>query len=197
MEELGPVRENERSERTADACALTIEHGFALQILLAAGAPNSASGLLRLQYEALLRAGWLAYAANEPQLTRAAPDLTAESAAKSFASAKQMLSDLVNKAASEPAIAALVTPLQEIRVHSWEAMNSFVHAGSHPLKRAGQGFPIQLADGVLRNSNGMLFLALGIRFRLGQWAGVDPVRVTRAYEGFEDCMPAPAPTRAG
>ncbi|MDO8767500.1 MAG: hypothetical protein Q7K57_02085 [Burkholderiaceae bacterium] len=49
----------------AHACLLSIEHAASVRILFSADAPHSASALLRLQYEALLRAAWVLYAASD------------------------------------------------------------------------------------------------------------------------------------
>jgi hypothetical protein len=54
----------------AHACLLSLEHARSVRILFSADAPQSASALLRLQYEALLRAAWVLYAASDLQITK-------------------------------------------------------------------------------------------------------------------------------
>ncbi len=51
-------------ELAATACALCVEHARVLRAAFAVAAPNSGSAVLRLQYEALLRAAWLLFAAS-------------------------------------------------------------------------------------------------------------------------------------
>lgn len=54
----------ERAEAASAAAELAFEHAHALRVLFEAETPNSATSLLRHQYEALLRAAWLLYAAS-------------------------------------------------------------------------------------------------------------------------------------
>jgi len=39
--------------------------------------------------------------------------------------------------------------------HPWKALNSYAHAGIHPIRRQHDGYPVQLLHDVLRNANGM------------------------------------------
>ncbi len=184
---FGPRRADLRSRTAAAACELSLEHGQALQILLSHSTWNAACALLRVQYEALLRAAWILYAASDREAQRIASELTPD--AQRAASAKLMLEELEAALGTQPGLAGLVMPLQQIRAVSWQAMNSFVHAGLHPLRRKEVGFPAQLADQVLRNSNGMIFLAVRLLYRLGEGPSIPPQQVERAYVGFEGCLP--------
>ena len=77
---------NTQSELVASACGLCVEHARTLRAAFAVGSPNSGSAVLRLQYEALLRAAWLMFAATPAQIDRLARtlDLEAEQAAKNI-----------------------------------------------------------------------------------------------------------------
>lgn len=191
---FGPRRDDGRSRTAAAAGELSLEHGQALRILVAHAAGSSACALFRVQYEALLRAGWVLYAASEAEVGRASSELSAEAsrAAQNLPGAKTMLEDLERALRVDPGLVGLVQPLQEIRAQSWAAMNSFVHAGLHPLSRSAQGFPMDLADNVVRQSNAMMHMAVRLLYRLSQRAQVNPLQVERSYAGFEDCLPMAA-----
>ncbi|HKR75279.1 MAG TPA: hypothetical protein VJR95_01360, partial [Rhodanobacter sp.] len=45
--------------------------------------------------------------------------------------------------------------LARFKENSWKALNSFVHAGIHPLRRHLEGYSESLAHGVLCNANGI------------------------------------------
>jgi hypothetical protein len=172
------------------AAGLSFEHAHALRVLFEAGAPNSAAALLRLQYEALLRAAWLLYGATDHRLAKATAPLTADAAqaAKNLRSAEDMLLDLERALQATPSLRGLVLPLREIRDVSWQAMNSFVHAGLHPLTRGQSGFPTQLAADLVKNSNGMLHMAARLLARLtGSWEVTTAVE--HSYLRFQDCLP--------
>lgn len=177
----------------------SFEHAHALRVLFEAGKPNSAAAMLRLQYETLLRAGWLLYGATDTRLAKASALLTtkAAQAAKDLRSADDMLLDLERALRVTPERRGLVQPLREIREISWQAMNSFVHAGLHALSRAKSGFPTQLAMDLVKNSNAVLHIAARIPARLtGSWESTTTIE--HCHPRFLDCLPiisAPNPSR--
>jgi hypothetical protein len=168
IDSAGTMAAGDRVEATAAAADLGFEHAFAVRTLFEAGAPNSASAILRLQYEALLRAAWLLYAATDAEVSKAGAELNLEnvSAAKSIAGAGDMLKALERCLETQPELRGLVVPLREIRDASWSALNGFVHGGLHPLARTRDGFPDALAANLLKFSNGMLHLTARISARL-------------------------------
>lgn len=174
-----------RHELAAAAALIAIEHAGALRAAAQVGAMNSAAGLLRLQYEAVLRAAWLLFAAGPGQVEKLSKslDLEAEQGAKNIPGYLDMLT-AVEKAAP----AGLAAPLAEFNRYSRHALNSFVHAGIHPLTRARSGFPVDLAATLLRFSAGLMHFAYRLLAALtGSQERMN--RVTRAYTAFEDCLP--------
>lgn len=174
-----------RHELTATAALIAIEHAGALRATAQGGAMNSAAGLLRLQYEAVLRAAWFLFAAGPGQVEKLTKtlDLAAEQGAKNLPGYLDMLT-AVEKAAP----AGLATPLAEFNRYSRHALNSFVHAGIHPLTRARSGFPVELAAALLRFSTGLMHFAYRLLAALtGSQERMN--RVTRVYTAFEDCLP--------
>lgn len=190
LEATPPFVEQERSQACFSAAVLSFEHAHGIRTLFSSGAANSASALLRVQYECLLRGAWAMYAASELQLGKLTVPLTREASdvAKNARNADEMLRDLEGALERTPALKGLVLPLREIRNVSWTAMNSFAHGGLHPLKRSEEGFPVKLADDLLKNSNAMLHMAARLLARLTSSA--ESVRaVERSYLQFQECLP--------
>ena len=176
---------NTQSELVASACDLCVEHARTLRAAFAVGSPNSGSAVLRLQYEALLRAAWLMFAATPAQIDRLARtlDLEAEQAAKNIPGYSEML-NAVGRVAPE----GLAAPLAEFNQYSRHALNSFVHSGIHALHRVRHGYPIDLALTVVRFSNAILHFGYRLLATLtGSQRRMD--RVTRIYVDFRDCVP--------
>lgn len=171
----------------ANACLLSLEHASSLRILFAANAPHSATGLLRLQYEALLRAAWVLYAASELQLAKLTTqlDINSEQAANNLPGPADMLKALEAKAPT-----GLIQPLNEFKTVAMKGLNSFVHGGIHPLTRIKEGFPEVLALQLVRNSNGLMHF--GYRM-LASLAGSQAMmnQMTHLYGTFADCFPPP------
>jgi hypothetical protein len=176
---------SQQHELVAAACALSIEHAVVLRAAFGAAAPNSGSAVLRLQYEALLRAAWLLYAATPAQVDKLGRilDLDAEQSAKSLPGYMEMLEAVVKNAPQ-----GLSAPLAEFNQYSRHALNSFVHSGIHPLRRARDGFPMTLAITAVRFSNGLIHLAYRTLASLTR-SKRRMDRVTHLYKVFNDCLP--------
>lgn len=176
---------SQQNELAAAACTLSVEHASVLRAAFALAAPNSGSAVLRLQYEALLRAAWLLFAAGPNQIEKLGRtlDLEAEQGAKTLPGYLEMLDAVVKKA--PPGLSA---PLAEFNQCSRHALNSFVHAGIHPLRRARDGYPPEMAATIVRFSTGLMHFAYRMLASLnGPQQRMD--RVTGLYVGFEDCVP--------
>lgn len=176
---------SQQNDLVATACMLCIEHASVLRAAFADAAPNSGSAVLRLQYEALLRASWLMYAATPTQVDKLGRtlDLDAEQSAKSLPGYMDMLDAVVKRAPQ-----GLSAPIAEFNQYSRHMLNSFVHSGIHPLRRARDGFPVTMAATVVRFSNALMHFAYRMLASLtGSQRRMD--RVTHVYKEFADCVP--------
>ncbi len=138
------------------ACSLSLEHWHSVRCLLADGLMPSALVVHRSQFEAILRSVWLTYAASDVDVTKLTKglDLESEQAAKNLSQTQQMMEALA-KSGPKEAHAALA----RFKDNSWKALNSYAHAGIHPLRRHAEGYPVVLAHGVLCNANGLAVLS--------------------------------------
>jgi hypothetical protein len=171
------------------ACLLSAEHARVLRAAFAESAPHTGAALLRLQFEALLRAAWVLYAATPNQVAKLSQslDLEAEQAAKNLPGYLEMLASVAKQAPT-----GLSAPLSEFNLYSRHALNSFVHTGIHPLRRARDGFPVELALKLITFSNGLLHFAYRMLAALtGSQRRMNAV--TRLYVEFKDCLPVVEP----
>jgi hypothetical protein len=147
-----PTIDSERVRISDIACSLALEHWHAVRALLQMGLMPSALVVHRTQFEALVRSVWLAYAAREEVLAKltATLDVESEQAAKNMPTVDKMMQHL-QTIAPAPAYAAL----DRFKQHSWKALNSYTHAGIHPLRRHAEGYPTALIHSVLCNANGL------------------------------------------
>jgi hypothetical protein len=152
-----PLLNDSERVRTSDvACSLSIEHWYSTRALLRAGVLSSALVVHRAQFEALVRSLWLAYAASDEQVAKLARELTVDNdqAAKGVPLVKDMMTALEKTAPSQAYEA-----LARFKAQSWAAMNSYAHAGLHPLRRHAEGYPSTLIEDVLRNANGLAVMS--------------------------------------
>lgn len=149
-------QEDDKTIAITSMCNIVLEHAAAIRILLGAGIPTSAISLLRLQYEALVRAVWLLYAASDAAVAKLVAPLSQETeqAANSLPSFSTMMNEIEKKAP-----AAAFRHLQEFKEYSWKPLNSFVHGGIHAVKRNKDGYPAALLAQTLVNSNNLTSLS--------------------------------------
>lgn len=149
--ELPPIN-SERARIADTACSLSIEHWHAVRGLLELGLLPSALVVHRAQYESLVRCVWLTWPAHVEDLAKlnATLNLESEQAAKNMPTVALMM-----QAIQESAPAAAYAALNLFKEHNWKALNSYMHAGIHPLRRHAEGYPTALIHNVLRNANGL------------------------------------------
>lgn len=152
-----PLLDDSSKVRTSDvACSLALEHWHSTRALLRAGLLPSALVVHRAQFEALVRSIWIAYAASDDHISKLTTPLSleAEQVAKNMPQVAEMMQDLGKKAPSQAYEA-----LSRFKDNSWKALNSYAHAGIHPIRRHDEGYPLKLLHDVLRNANGLAVIA--------------------------------------
>lgn len=163
---------------------LSLEHSSVLRSAFRLEAPNSAAALLRLQFETLVRAAWLLFAATPDHVARLDGPIDQESQklAEKLPNLKEMLVALEREAPE-----GLSVPLLDFNRYHRQALNSFVHGGLHALHRRQGGFSVELAIQLVTMSNGLQHLAYRMLADLG--GGVRMNDVTDLYLQFTDCLP--------
>ena len=183
-----PLVNDTEHVRVADlACSLSMEHWFSARVLLQGALLPSALVVHRAQFEALTRSIWLTYAATEENIGKFTADLSldSEQAAKNSPGVDKMMQQIAAKA-PKPAHAGLL----RFKDQSWRALNSYAHAGIHPLRRHEQGYPVQLVRDVLGNVNGLAVFSCMQAVIL---RGAQPLQqeILDIAAKFPDCTPAP------
>lgn len=167
------------------ACSLSLEHWAATLCLLKSGTLPSAAVVHRAQFEALLRSIWILYAASDEQLSRLSANLSVETEqnAKNLPLAFDMM-EAINKKGPPEAYEAL----NRFKENSWRALNSYVHAGIHSIKRHEEGYPIQLIESLARNANGLATLSAMQAVVLSGTQSIQREILDLAAQ-YPDCMP--------
>lgn len=185
--DLPLCNESDRVAIADVACSLAFEHWHSLRLLLHARILPSALVVHRSQFEAILRSVWLTYAASDAEVSKltASLDLESEQAAKNIAQAQLMMEALLKSGPKEAHAA-----LSRFKDNSWKALNSYAHAGIHPLRRHADGYPEPLMLNVLCNANGLAVLSAMQAAFLG---GEQPVqqKVLQLAARHTSCMPPP------
>ena len=182
---LAPFDDSERIMASKVMCSVAFEHAESAKMLISGGNLTSATGLVRLQYEALVRAMWLLYAASDAAVSKLTSELTQETAdrANRLPMLSEMLEKLQGKAPQEP-----VNMLLEFREYSWRPLSSFVHGGIHAIHRHSKGYPFPLLEQMVRISNGVSVM-VGMLLVILHGGGEQRGKVPKIQREFADCLP--------
>jgi hypothetical protein len=155
---LGDEQEigSHRDLLTQGTIGTTLEHGISIVLLVEANQLASASVLLRAQFEALVRALWLHFVADDAWAEKYLARVQAEPHKDpgNSRSMDEMLKDLATKA--PPGIASKLQPLKDA---AWGPLNSYVHSGIHPIVHQHAGVSAEFALATLLNANGLTGMA--------------------------------------
>ncbi|ABE43851.1 hypothetical protein Bpro_1920 [Polaromonas sp. JS666] len=177
--------DSDRIAASFNACEVAIQHGQALRALMSEGFHTTAASVMRLQFEVLVRAMWLLYAADEVEIAKIHAPLTQE--AEHAASKLPMVSAMI-KALDGRAPPPAFQMVDQFKTTMLGALNSFVHGGIHPLKRHQTGYPEQIMDQILRSSNGLFTMtAMMLAILSGDESVSRPMRTIQP--AFADCLP--------
>ena len=191
-----PTGNAQRRRCAVGFASLSWEHSRAVRVSFAAGCFSSAIGLIRLQFEALVRAVWVQHLADDSVLELLAANLDADS--DRIAAGMPMISKMLDSIehAGELVPAAPKQLLAQFKITNLRPLNSYVHAGMHPYKRHIEGFPEPLVVQALRNSNGLgLTTAMLIATLTGDSSVVR--RVWRCHLEYRHVLPALLEPEAG
>jgi len=178
-----------RMHLSVTAASLSMEHARALRNLVAGGFVSSAVPIMRLQYEATTRSVWLLFAAKDEHVALVAAPLTqaSDEAARRLPLARDMIKQLQNASTHTPTAAAPAAMLGRFDDMQRHALNSFVHAGIHALRRHQDGFPERLVQQLIECSNGLVTIsAMMLAILTGDKLLM--TRMNRVHVGFEDCL---------
>lgn len=179
-----------RITASVSAACVALEHGRALRVLVADGLPTAALSLMRLQNEALTRALWLLYAADDTAIHKLSAPLIKE--AKLAAGKLPMMADMLKQLGTKPAAAKALIGLLAFKDNNAAALNSYVHGGIHALQRQAQGYPAPLIVGALRNCNGLMVMtAMMLAILTGRQPLAHAVSLLQAT--FADDLPPALP----
>ncbi len=179
-----------RGQASFALCGVSMEHGLAIRLLLASGLATTAISLMRLQFESVVRAMWTLYAASDLAIAKLTAPLNSNSehAAKNLPTANVMIGD-IGKVVGTSAPPQAHQMLVQFRDVQMKALNSFVHAGIHPLQRHTEGYPLRMILQVLESSNALTTMA-GMTLAILTYDEAVIMPMSRIQRAFEDCLPA-------
>jgi hypothetical protein len=173
-----------RTDVAVSTSNVAIEHGVSIVSLAGAGHLSSASVLLRTQFEAVTRALWLAFAANQSWLD----DYLGAAGENPHKDPKAPRMDEMLADISKNAPASIAPQLTRLKEYAWGPLNSFVHSGVHPTTLQRVGYPLRAVTGTIMNSNALTTLAFAT---IAVFTGDKDLmkRLSGLQLQYRDCLP--------
>lgn len=171
------------------AAVLSMEHADSLLTLMARGNPSTATAILRMQFESMLRGVWSIYAANDQEIDALEQELTikADLEARQIGVYGKMLKALRKEGSGAPR--GLVDELGRVDDVLRHGLNSFVHGGFQPLKHQSDGFPLHLMLQVIQTSNAISSMTAALYAVLVDDDGMRLARLNSLLVAFRDVLP--------
>jgi hypothetical protein len=182
-----PLYDNSsRIATSSDFCGLSLEHAESVRKLFECDLNPSGIALLRIQFETLVRGIWVLYSATDVELEKITSPLTMD--AQHLAQKMPMAEDMIVSLGKNPQAAAAFDALSEFKQCSWKPLNSYIHAGIHPLARQRKGYPFPFIHQLIRQSNGLAVIAIMQACIL---TGISDLQkqITPLHARFADCLP--------
>lgn len=171
--------------------AVSLEHWGAQRTLLGEGMNVSGFAMVRLQFEATVRAVWILECAKDDWIERFVAPVPEGQLAEPVLGppVEAMLSAISKKA---PPIAGM---LQQLKDGAWEPMHSYIHGGARPIVQSLVGTTHYQISAVLRNANGLALIAINAITRACRDARLGGL-VTQLQLDHIDCLPPLLPQGA-
>ncbi len=184
--DLSPYDNSPRITSSRTLCGVSFEHSESVRILVTTGNFTSSLGVLRMQYEALVKAIWALYAASENSISKLQSNLNADNA--KWADRIPLLGELLVELEGKAPAQAL-GPLNEFKEYSWKPLSSYIHGGIHAVTRHGKGYPIELLAQAVMSSNGLQVMT-GMMLVILSGDTKHQGRISKIQQQFADCCPA-------
>ena len=183
---IRPYDESARIKSSCILCGVSLEHAGGVRVLINSGTFTSALGVLRMQYEALVKAVWAFYAASDNMIGKLQSDLNTGSVnwADNIPSLKELLSELEENIPRQ-----VIGQLLEFKEYSWKPLSSYVHGGIHAITRHGQGYPAEILVQAVKLSNGLQLMAAMMLIILSGDTG-NQGKLPGIQQRFSDCCPS-------
>lgn len=148
-----------RALLTLALCDVALEFRMAQRLLIRAGMHTAALALVRLHFEATVRAIWFHHGASDEWLERFAAPMTPGQLAEPVLGPNV---DAMLQTLAKTAPPFLAQTLGGFKAATWQPMNSYVHGGIRPVVQSLAGCTPQQLVGVLQNANGMALMTANL-----------------------------------
>lgn len=138
-------------------CKAAVEHAISQRVLIEAGLQGTALGLIRLHFEAVVRAAWILHGAKDDWLVKfSTPVPEGDFSEPNLGPPIPSMLDAI-----EPYAPQAVGEFRRLNM-TMKVMHSFVHGGAHLVVHALRGYPPEKLVSVIQNRNLLLLMLTNV-----------------------------------
>lgn len=162
---------------------LSFQHAKSLRVLYDLELDGTATAILRMQFESVVRLMWLHFSASDSFIEGYAGSISVDNPPKDFPSVTEMIEKIKKSGVRGPGEA-----LEEFKEVAWKGMNNHIHNGYLALSRHVNSYPEELVIQIISNSNALNLMTAMVLARVNQ-SQADVSFVKNLQLSYQDIMP--------
>jgi len=175
---------NNKDQITQICCDISFQHARSLRVLYDLMLDGTATAILRMQFESVVRLMWLHFSATDNFIESYAGSIDVDNPPKDFPTVTEMLEKIKKSGVSGPG-----EMLEDFKVAAWKGMNNHIHNGYLALSRHVNSYPRELVIQIISNSNALNLMTAMVLARLNQ-SHSDVSFVKSLQLSYQDILPA-------
>lgn len=154
---------NSKDKITQILCDISFQHAKSIRALYGSELDNTATAILRIQFESVVKLMWLHFSAPDSFIESYAGNISVDHPPKDFPTVTEMIGKIKNCGIKGPG-----ETLEEFKEVSWKGMNIHIHNGYLAFSRHVNSYPEELIILIISNSNALNILTAMVLGRINQ-----------------------------
>ena len=179
-----PYKSTNNKDQITQICSdLSFQHAKSLRVLYDLELDGTATAILRMQFESVVRLMWLHFSAPDSFIQSYSGSISVDNPPKDFPTITKMLEKIKRSGVKGPG-----ETLEEFKEVAWRGMNNHIHNGYLALSRHVNSYPEKLVIQIVRNSNALNLMTAMVLARIEQ--SQDDVSFVKNLQlSYQDIMP--------
>jgi hypothetical protein len=179
-----PYKSTNNKDQLTQVCSdLSFQHAKSLRVLYDLELDGTATAILRMQFESVVRLMWLHFSAPDSFIEGYAGSISVDSPPKDFPSVTEMIEKIKKSGVKGPG-----ETLEEFKDIAWKGMNNHIHNGYLAFSRHVNSYPEKLVIQIISNSNALNLMTAMVLARINK--SQDDVNFVKGLQlSYQDIMP--------
>lgn len=179
-----PYKSTNNKDQLTQVCSdLSFQHAKSLRVLYDLELDGTATAILRMQFESVVRLMWLHFSAPDSFIESYTGSISADNPPKEFPAVTEMIEKIKKSGVRGPG-----ETLEEFKEVAWKGMNNHIHNGYLALSRHVNSYPEKLVIQIISNSNALNLMTAMVLARINQ-SQTDVNFVKSLQLSYQDIMP--------